>query len=341
MGSFFSAFLIFKPFQPVGTFLLRLVFTGDADGVFLLIERIDFMGHKVGNVFFFEFDGDDGVVFLLNTEKEFFHAEGGDGACEAPDLAGLLAALYVVLQSLGDGGGVFVEDGEGASCGMAGPGDVQGEVVFVHVPVEGLHGFQNFIIIISQAVHVVPMAQGVHDVQEAGAGFVENVHFPFFIGSVEEGALVIQGAQLDVEGTGAHGEELDVGIIKFPLPSAGLGRAVFYFPDDVLANEAEGFFQVLGEVIEGGKGHHARRQTRYSEMEVDNFPFLSDFFFKVCDELLFLFIGLPVDAVGYLHGEGDFSFRRMVRIVVQHFLLDGKLPLHFTEPFQFVLYHLR
>lgn len=37
------------------------------------------------------------------------------------------------------GGGVFVEDGEGASSGMASPGDVQGEVVFVHVSVEGLH----------------------------------------------------------------------------------------------------------------------------------------------------------------------------------------------------------
>ena len=218
MGSFFSVFLIFKPFQPVGTFLLRLVFTGDADGVFLLIERIDFMGHKVGNVFFIEFDGADGAVFLLNTEKGFFHAEGGDGAGEAPDLAGLLAALYVVFEGFGDGGGVFVGDGEGASCGMAGPGDVQGEVVFVHVPVEGLHGFQNFISIISQAVHVIPMAQGVHDVQEAGAGFVEDVYFSFFIASVEEGVLVIQGAQLDVEGSGGHGKELDFRIINFPLP---------------------------------------------------------------------------------------------------------------------------
>ena len=191
MGSFFSAFLIFKPVQLVGTFLLRLVFTGNVDGIFLLVERVDFMGHEVGNVFFFEFDGNDDAVFLLEMEKEFFHAEGGDGAGEAPDLAGLLAALYVVFEGFGDGGGVFVGDGEGASCGMAGPGDVQGEVVFVHVPVEGLHGFQNFIIIISKAVHVVPMAQGVHDVQEAGAGFVENVHFSFFIASVEEGVLVI------------------------------------------------------------------------------------------------------------------------------------------------------
>jgi hypothetical protein len=31
----------------------------------------------------------------------------------------------------------------------------------------------------------------------------------------------------------------------------------------------------------------------------------------------------------------------MVRIVVQHFFFDGKFLLHFTEPFQFVLYHLR
>lgn len=39
------------------------------------------------------------------------------------------------------------------------------------------------------------MAQGIHDVQQAGTGFVENVHFSFFIGSVEEGAWVIQSAQ--------------------------------------------------------------------------------------------------------------------------------------------------
>lgn len=111
--------------------------------------------------------------------------------------------------------------------------------------------------------------------------------------------------------------------------------------NDVFSYEAEGFFQVAGEVIEGGKGHHAGGEIRDGEMKVDDFPFPGDFLFQVGDELLFLFIGLPVDAVGYLHGEGDFSFRRMVRIVVQHFFLDGKLPLHFTEPFQFVLYHLR
>ena len=210
--------LIFKPFQPVGTFLLRLVFAGDADGVFLLVERVDFVCHKVGDAFFFESDGGDDAVFLLDTEKGLFHAEGGDGAGEAPDLAGLLAALYVVLEGFGDGGGVFVGDGEGAAGGMACPGDVQGEVVFVHVPVEGLHGFQDFISIISQSVHIIPMAEGVHDVQKAGAGFVENVHFSLFIGSVEEGALVIQGAQLDVEGSGAHSKELDFRIINFPLP---------------------------------------------------------------------------------------------------------------------------
>lgn len=139
----------FKPLQSIGTFLLRLVFTGDADGVFLLIKRVDFVCYKVGDIFFFELDGGDDAVFLLDTEKGLFHAEGGDGAGEAPDLAGLLAALYIVLEGLGDGGGVFVGDGEGAAGGVAGPGDVQGEVVFVHVPVEGLHGFQNFISIIT------------------------------------------------------------------------------------------------------------------------------------------------------------------------------------------------
>lgn len=41
------------------------------------------------------------------------------------------------------------------------------------------------------------MAQGIHDVQKAGTGFVENVHFSVFIGSAEEGAWVIQGAQLE------------------------------------------------------------------------------------------------------------------------------------------------
>ena len=74
MGSFCIALLIFKPLQPVGTFFCRFVFTGYVDGKLFLIERIDFMGHKVGNVFFIEFDGADGAVFLLNTEKGFFHA---------------------------------------------------------------------------------------------------------------------------------------------------------------------------------------------------------------------------------------------------------------------------
>lgn len=132
-------FLVFKPLEPVDVLLLGLVFTDDVDGVFFLIEGVDLVLHKVGNVFFIEFDGADGAVFLLNTEKGFFHAEGGDSASEAPDLAGLLAPLYVVLEGFSDGGGVFVEDGEGASSGMASPGDVQGEVVFVHVSVEGLH----------------------------------------------------------------------------------------------------------------------------------------------------------------------------------------------------------
>lgn len=132
-------FLVFKPLEPIDVLLLRLIFTGYVDGILFLIERIDFMGHKVGNVFFIEFDGANGAVFLLNTEKGFFHAEGGDSASEAPDLAGLLSPLYVVLEGFSDGGGVFVEDCEGASSGMASPGDVQGEVVFVHVSVEGLH----------------------------------------------------------------------------------------------------------------------------------------------------------------------------------------------------------
>lgn len=94
-------------------------------------------------------------------------------------------------------------------------------------------------------------------------------------------------------------------------------------------------------MVEGGKGHHAGGKVGDGEMEVDDFPFPGDFLFQVGDELLLFLVGLPVDAVGYLHGEGHFSFRRMVRVVVQHFFFDGKFPLHFTEPFQFVLYHLR
>ena len=132
-------FLVFKPPKPVDVLLFGLVFTDDVDGVFFLVEGVDLVLHKVGNVFFIEFDGVDGAVFLLNTEKGFFHAEGSDSGSETPDLASLLAPLYVVLEGFSDGGGVFVEDGEGASSGMASPGDVQGEVVFVHVSVEGLH----------------------------------------------------------------------------------------------------------------------------------------------------------------------------------------------------------
>lgn len=165
-------FLVFKPPEPVDVLLFGLVFTDDVDGVFFLVEGVDLVLHKVGNVFFIEFDGADGAVFLLNTEKGFFHAEGGDSASEAPDLAGLLAPLYVVLEGFSDGGGIFMRDGEGATVGVAGPGDIQRKIVFVHILVEGLHGLQDFIIIIGQAGEVVPAAQGVHDVQESGTGFI-------------------------------------------------------------------------------------------------------------------------------------------------------------------------
>jgi hypothetical protein len=63
-------------------------------------------------------------------------------------------------------------DGEGAADGVACPGDIQRKIVFVHVLVEGLHGLQDFIIIIGQTGEVVPAAQGVHDVQESGTGFI-------------------------------------------------------------------------------------------------------------------------------------------------------------------------
>lgn len=111
--------------------------------------------------------------------------------------------------------------------------------------------------------------------------------------------------------------------------------------NDVFSYEAEGFFQVAGEVVEGGKGHHAGGEVGDGEMEVDDFPFPGDFFFKVCNELFLFLVGLPVDAISNLHGEGDLSLRDMLRVVVQHFFFDGKFLFHFTEPFQFVLYHLR
>lgn len=165
-------FLVFKPLEPIDVLLLRLIFTGNIDGVFLLIERIDFMGHKVGNFFFIEFDGADGAVFFLEPEGVFFHVQGDDSDGDALELDCLLALFYIVFEGLGDGGGIFMGYGEGAAAGVAGPCDIQRKIVFVHILVEGLHGLQDFIIIISQAGEVVPAAQGVHDVQKAGAGFI-------------------------------------------------------------------------------------------------------------------------------------------------------------------------
>lgn len=125
------------------------------------------------------------------------------------------------------------------------------------------------------------------------------------------------------------------------MPDFAFLCAAFHLSDDVFTDEAYGFLQVAGEVVEGGKGHYAGGKVRYGEMEVDDFSFLDDFLFKACDELLLLFVGLPVDFIGDLHGKGDLSLGSVLRIVVQHLFLDGKFPLHFTEPFQFVLYHLR
>lgn len=109
-----------------------------------LVEGIDFVGHEVGDVFFGEFDFDGGAVFFLETQVFLPHVEGSDDAGDVQGAAGLLAGFYVVLEGFGDGGGVFVGNGEGAAGGVAGPGDVQGEVVFVHVPVEGLHGLHHY-----------------------------------------------------------------------------------------------------------------------------------------------------------------------------------------------------
>lgn len=103
------------------------------------------------------------------------------------------------------------------------------------------------------------MAQGVHDGQEAGAGFVKDVYFSFLIASIEERVRVIQGAQLDVEGSGVHGQKLDFGVIKFSVPGFVFFCAVFHISDDVFTDEAYGFLQVTGEVVECSQGHHAGR----------------------------------------------------------------------------------
>ena len=87
-------FLVFKPPKPVDVLLFGLVFTDDVDGVFFLVEGVDLVLHKVGNVFFIEFDGVDGAVFLLNTEKGFFHAEGSDSASETPDFFSLCPGCW-------------------------------------------------------------------------------------------------------------------------------------------------------------------------------------------------------------------------------------------------------
>lgn len=84
---------------------------------------------------------------------------------------------------------------------------------------------------------------------------------------------------MDVEGAGGHGQELDFGVIKFPMPAPGFFCAAFHLPDDVFTNQANGLVQITSEVVERGQGHHAGRKIGDSEMEVDNFSFLDDFFF--------------------------------------------------------------
>lgn len=165
-------FLVFKPPEPVDVLLFGLVFTDDVDDVFFLVEGVDLVLHEVRNIFFLEFDCDNGAVFFLEPEGVFFHVQGGDSAGDALELDCLLVLFYIVFEGLGDGGGIFMGNGEGAAAGVASPGDIQRKLVFVHILVEGLHGLQDFIIIISQAGEVVPAAQGVHDVQESGTGFI-------------------------------------------------------------------------------------------------------------------------------------------------------------------------
>lgn len=96
-------FLVFKPPEPVDVLLFGLVFTDDVDGVFFLVEGVDLVIHEVRNIFFLEFDGDNGAAFFLEPEGVFFHVQGGDSAGDAPDLADLLALFYIVFEDLGDG----------------------------------------------------------------------------------------------------------------------------------------------------------------------------------------------------------------------------------------------
>lgn len=135
-------FLVFKLPEPVDVLLFGLVFTDDVDSVFFLVEGVDLVIHEVRNIFFLEFDGDNGAVF--------FHVQGGDSAGDALELDCLLALFYIVFEGLGDGGGIFMGDGGGAAAGVACPGDIQRKIVFVHVLVEGLHGLLDFIIIIGR-----------------------------------------------------------------------------------------------------------------------------------------------------------------------------------------------
>ena len=76
-------FLVFKPPEPVDVLLFGLVFTDDVDGVFFLVEGVDLVLHEVRNIFFLEFDCDNGAVFFLEPERVFFHVEGGDSAGDA------------------------------------------------------------------------------------------------------------------------------------------------------------------------------------------------------------------------------------------------------------------
>lgn len=137
-------FLVFKPLEPVEVLLFGLVFTDDVDGVFPLVEGVDLVLHEVRNIFFLEFDGDNGAVFFLEPEGVFFHVQGDDSAGDALELDCLLTLFYMVFEGLGNGGGIFMGNGEGAATGVACPGDIQRKIVLVHVLVEGLHGLHHY-----------------------------------------------------------------------------------------------------------------------------------------------------------------------------------------------------
>ncbi len=102
-------------------------------------------------------------------------------------------------------------NGEGVIYGVVVPADIQGQVGGVHGLIYGLDGFQNFIILFCQMPGgIFFLMEGVHDMKKADARLIEYIDLSFLSAAVKEGVTIIAGAQLDVEGTGGEGKELEV-----------------------------------------------------------------------------------------------------------------------------------